>query len=268
MAKSHSFSGFSARLASIGAIALTLILGLAFALTADPAEAQKKKADVPTSTPKSAWVKLCEKGVVPVKDKDGKELKKQINVCETVAERIDANSGMTLIAAGMKQVKIDSEEKQSFMVTLPHGVLLPAGATVTFVPKELWTKIEKNEKIEKDDQAKLKQVKLPFIFCSAVGCHIEAEFKDDGIKTLKSSAGIVISIGTITGLGISHKVSLAGFNETVAGPATDTKKFAELRKKLMEDIAERRKQMIAEFKKKQEELNKMQPNVTPPPAKK
>ena len=271
MAKPNLHSGIGARLAGIAAIAVTLILGLSFVLTADRAEAQKKtekKADVPTSTPKSSWVKLCDKGTLTAKDKEGKELKKDINMCHTLAERLEGTTGMVIVSAGLNEVKVDAEEKQIFRITLQLGAILPAGVGVTFFPKDLWAKVEKNEKLEKAEMAKLKQVKLGFMFCNLAGCHVEVEAKEDLVKELKTSAGFIVSAAYMSGIGADHRVPLAGFNEALAGPPTDTKKFAEARRKLMEDIAERRKQMIAEFKKKQEELNKMQPNVGTPDAKK
>jgi invasion protein IalB len=265
MAKSYLHSGIGARLAGIAAIAVTLVLGLSFVLTADPAEAQKKdsakKADVPTSTPKSSWVKLCDKGTLTAKDKEGKELKKDVHICHTLAERIDATTGMVIVSAGLNQVTVDKEEKQIFRIVLPLGVVLPAGVGVTFFPKDIWAKIEKNEKLDKGDQDKLKPLKMSFLFCNLVGCHIEAEAKEDLVKDLKTSAGFIVTTANMSGIGVNLRVPLAGFNEALAGPPTDTKKFAEARRKLMEDIAERRKQMIAELQKKQEELNKMQPNV-------
>ena len=74
----------------------------------------------------------------------------------------------------------------------------------------------------------------------------------------------MVTAANLSGIGVHFKVSLAGFNEALAGPPTDTKKFAEARKKLMEDIKARREQLIAELKKQQEDLNKMQPNVGRP----
>jgi invasion protein IalB len=268
MATPHLNSGIGARVAGVCAIAVTLLLGLSFVLTADRAEAQKKKADVPTSTPKSAWVKLCDKGFLTAKDKEGKEQKKDLNICHTLAERINATTGMVIVSAGLNQIKVDKDEKQVFSMILPLGAVLPVGASLTFCPKDVWAKIEKNEKLEKADEAKVKSVKMGFQYCSHVGCHVEVEAKEDLVKYLKTSAGFVVTMANMPGIGVQLKVPLAGFNEALAGPPTDTKKFAEARKKLFEEIAVRRKQMIADYKKQQEDLHKMQPNVgkTPPAA--
>ena len=62
---------------------------------------------------------------------------------------------------------------------------------------------------------------------------------------------------------VAQPVSLSGFPQALANAPTDTKKFAEARGELMKEIYERRKAMLAEFKTKQDELSKMQPNVAP-----
>jgi invasion protein IalB len=263
MSKSYWDSGTGARLAGVAAVALTLLLGLTFVLTVGPARAQKKQAAQPASAPKSSWVKLCDKGTLTAKDKEGKELKKEVNICHTLAERIDANSGMVIVSTGLNQVKVDKDEKQIFRVILPLGVVIPAGVGVTFFPKDVWAKVEKNEKLTKEDEPKVKSLKMGFLFCDMAGCHIEVEAKEDLLKYLKTSAGFVVTTANLSGIGVNLRVPLAGFNEALKGPPTDTKKFTEARKKLMEDIKARREQMIAELRKQQEELNKMQPNVGP-----
>ena len=88
MANSFLHSSVGARLARVGAIAASLVLGAAVvvnlgALDTASAQAPKKDAkdakagDKKTSTPESAWVKLCDKGTLTAKDKDGKEEKKE-----------------------------------------------------------------------------------------------------------------------------------------------------------------------------------------------
>ena len=84
MANSFLHSSVGARLARVGAIAASLVLGAAIivnlgALDTASAQAPKKDAkagDKKDGTPESAWVKLCDKGTLTAKDKDGKEEKK------------------------------------------------------------------------------------------------------------------------------------------------------------------------------------------------
>ena len=60
---------------------------------------------------------------------------------------------------------------------------------------------------------------------------------------------------------VQQPVPLGGFAQALTGPPTDTQKFKEARVALMKHIAERQKKLVAELKKQQEDLNKMQPNV-------
>ncbi len=66
--------------------------------------------------PQSARVKLCEAGATVSKDKDGKEKKQDIKVCMTMHERLDGNSGMTVVSAAVRQV-----EGQDKIVLHDHG---------------------------------------------------------------------------------------------------------------------------------------------------
>src|SRR5262249_36788403 len=94
MAKSYLQSGVGGRIASVGAIAVPLLLAISFPVTVAPPKPQKKPADskkpaaAQPSEPQSAWVKLCNKGPVTAKHKDGKEEQKELNVCMTKHERL------------------------------------------------------------------------------------------------------------------------------------------------------------------------------------
>ena len=191
---------------------------------------------------RNPWVKLCDKGTLNAKDKEGKEQKKEGNVCHTFSEHIDAKTGMVIISTGLKQVRPDGEDKQIFRIILPQGVALSVGVRVTFFPSDLWAKVEKKEKLAKGDESRLKSLRMGFQFCNTTGCHFEAEAKQDLVNDLKTSAGLVVTTANSSGVGVNLRVPLAGFNEALAGPPTDTKKFAAARKKLMDDIAERRRQ--------------------------
>jgi len=275
MAKSYLHSGIGARIAGLGAIAVTLMLGIT-CLTVGSAQAQKKPpekkapAAAPTSTPQSAWVKLCDKGTLKAKDKDGKEETKELNICMTHHERIDANSGMLILSAALHHTKLDGKESHHFRVMVPLGMLLPAGMRATVFPKDVWEKVVKNEKLEKSDESKVKALKLTYTHCHAVGCVAELEATAEVLTNLKSNAGLRVFTLSLSGAPIGFDVPLVGFEQAMAGEAVDTKKYAEARKQLMQQIAQRQQELAAELKRQQEDLNKMQPNVLPekaPPAK-
>jgi invasion protein IalB len=272
MANSFLHSSVGARLARVGAIAASLVLGAAVVVNLgafDTASAQAPKKDAKagdkkTSTPESAWVKLCDKGTLTAKDKEGKEEKKELNICMTHHERIDANSGMLILSAALHDTKLDGKESHHLRVMVPLGMLLPAGMRATIFPKDVWEKVTKNEKLEKADEAKVKGLKLAYTHCHQVGCVAELEATPEILKDLKSNAGIRVFTISLSGAPIGFDVPLTGFDQALSGPPVDTKKYAEARKQLMQQIAQRQQELQAELKKQQENLNKMQPNVVPP----
>jgi len=263
MANSDLHSGASARLARVGTIAATLMLGITISLAVASAQATKKPPEKapPTSDTQSAWVKLCDKGELKGKDKDGKDLKKDVEMCVTLHEQIDANSGMVLVSAGLQQIKVDGKEKQHLSVTVPLGVALPVGLAITVFPKDLWEKVQKKEKLDKKEEDKLKSAKLTYSYCIQVGCSAEAEVNAELVDLLKGGSGFIVQSVRMPGTPIGQLVSLAGFKQALADPPTDTKKFKEAREGLMKQILERQKLMLQELKKQQEDLGKMQPTI-------
>jgi invasion protein IalB len=267
MASSFLHTGIGARIARVGAIAITAALGGVLLLNIgqpQPASAQAKKdAKAPVKAPEGSWVKLCEKNQIKGKDKDGKELSKDVDACVTLTEQIHPENGMVMVSAKYHQVKIDGQEKQSLQLTVPLGVVLPAGLGVTVFPKDLWDKLLKNEKLEKADEEKLKSATIPltYTFCGQLGCNAEVEANTDLLNKLKAGAGFVVQSAHVQFGRVAQPVSLSGFPQALANAPTDTKKFAEARQELMKEIYERRKAMVEEYKAKQAELNKMQPNV-------
>ena len=129
-----------------------------------------KDASAPSGAAQSAWVKLCETAVGIAKDKDGKEEKKELNICLTHHERLDGNTGMVLVSAAVRQV--EGQDKQHFMVMVPLGMMLQAGMRATLYPKDAWEKVQKNEKV---DESKLKAIKLAYTLCHPAGCTAEME---------------------------------------------------------------------------------------------
>lgn len=289
MDNSHLHSRVGARVARLGAVAATLILGItvflavASAQTAPPPAKkppEKSKTAPPApqvSNTQSAWVKLCEKASASVKDKEGKEEKKDLNICLTHHERLDGNSGMVLVSAALRQ--IEGQEKQHFMVMVPLGMLIQPGMRATVFPKNMWDKVQKNEKLEKTEEAKLKALTLNYTLCHAAGCTAEMDATPELLTDLKSSGGLMVFAISAAGAPVAFPVPLGGFEQALAGQAVDTQKYGEARKALMMQIAQRQQQLAAELKKQNDDLQKMQggpppkapappPPAAPPPAKK
>jgi invasion protein IalB len=216
-------------------------------------------------TQPSPWVKLCEKAAAVGKDKDGKEEKKELNICLIHHERIDGNTGMVLVSAAIRQV--EGQDKQSFMVMVPLGMLIQPGMRATIYPKDLWEKAQKNEKV---DDSKLKGAKLSYTLCHPAGCTAEIEAAPELLSELKTAGGVLILAINAGGQAVGFPVPLTGFEQAYAGAPVDNKQYGEARKALMQQIAQRQHEMAEEYKKQQGsgQTPGAAPQATPPPAKK
>jgi invasion protein IalB len=229
------------------------------------APAQKGAPAAAAAPPQSAWVKLCEKATAVGKDKDGKEEKKDLNICLTHHERLDGNTGMVLVSAAIRQV--EGQDKQSFMVMVPLGMLIQPGMRATIYPKDLWEKAQNNEKV---DESKLKGAKLNYTLCHPAGCTAEIEAAPELITELKTAGGVLILAINAGGQAVGFPVPLTGFDQAYAGAPVDNKQYGEARKALMQQIAQRQHEMAEEYKKKQAagQTPGAAPQAAPPPAKK
>lgn len=274
MANSLWHPGVGARIARVSAIALGVLLGGtmlidisapdgALAQGKKDAKAKDAKKDAKASSPESAWVKICDKGQLKGKDKEGKDVTKDLETCMTLTEQIHPDTGMTMIGATLVQVKMDGKEKNFLQVTVPPGTVLPHGAGLLVFPKDIWEKAAKKEQLGKAEEEKLQKsaVKLTYTHCLPMGCQAETEATPDLINALKGGGGFLVLTVRAPNQPVQQPVPLGGFSQALTGPPTDTQKFKEARVALMQHIAERQKQLVAELKKQQENLNKMQPNV-------
>src|SRR5262249_52281010 len=188
-----------------------------------PAAAAAQKgapaAAAPPAGSQSAWVKLCEKANAVAKDKDGKEEKKEVNICLTHHERLDGNTGMVLVSAAVRQV--EGQDKQHFMVMVPLGMMIQAGMRATLYPKDAWGKVRKNEKLA--DESKLKAIKLAFTLCHPAGCTAEMEATPELITDLKTGGGLVVFTINAAGAPVGFPVPLNGFEQSFAGEPVDNK---------------------------------------------
>ena len=260
----------AASVASIAALAVAVWAGGAVAQ--QPAPAPKKAPAPPAAkgapaakdakgAPPSAWVKLCEKGTAVTKQKDGKEEKKDLDICLTHHERLDGNTGMVLVSAAVRQVS--GQDKQALMVMVPLGMLLQPGMRANIYPKDQWELVQKNEKV---DESKLRGIQLAYTLCHPAGCTAETEATAELLNTMKTSGGMLVFAINAAGAPMVFPVPLAGFDASYAGAPIDTKQYSEARKSLMQQIAQRQQQLIEEQKKQGAQQGAAP--APPPPAKK
>lgn len=272
------------RIRHAGAVALALAIGWAGGAvaqappTAPPAKkapekapaapakkpaAGAKDAPAPSGAAQSAWVKLCEMAVGIAKDKDGKEEKKELNICLTHHERLDGNTGMVLVSAAVRQV--EGQDKQHFMVMVPLGMMLQAGMRATLYPKDAWEKVQKNEKV---DESKLKAIKLAYTLCHPAGCTAEMETTPELLADLKTGGGLVVFAINAGGAPVGFPVPLTGFDQSYTGAPVDNKQYGEARRALMQQIQARQQEQMEQQRKQMEEQQKGAPATPAPPAKK
>jgi invasion protein IalB len=266
------FCGLARTHRSLGAATLISAIGVALIAGPGTATAQQPKAKSPPAAqpgaaaanpPQSAWVKLCEKATSLKREKDGKEEKKDVNICLTHHERLDGNTGMVLVSAAVRQV--EGQDKQAFMVMVPLGMLLQPGMRAAVYPKDAWEKAQNHEKI---DESKLKTITLAYTLCHPAGCTAETEATPELLSELKSGAGLVVLAINVNGQAVGFPVPLNGFEQSYNGAPVDTKQYSEARRALMQQIAAHQQELIEAQKKKIEEEQKKAKAAQPAPAKK
>jgi invasion protein IalB len=192
---------------------------------------------------KTAWVKLCEKAPLVKKDKDGKDVKEEKNLCLTHHERLDGNTGMVLVSAAIRQV--EGQDKQSLMIMVPLGMAIPPGIRAAVYTKDQWAAVQKNEKI---DEKSLKPIELKYSLCHPAGCTAETEATKEILDQMAAGGGMMVLAMNAAAQPVAFPVPLDGYNEAAAGPPVDNEKYGKARAALMQQIHERQKQMAEQMK--------------------
>ena len=245
------------RAAAVGAVvAVGLVTIAAPALAQDPKAAPAAKAapgakaDAKKST---QWVKLCDKIKVRPQgaaDKEAKPQEKQL--CSTMFEAIESNSGQLIVSVGLQQM--EGAPKQVLAVMVPLGMVIPGGVKLAVYNKDQWDKAAKNEKIDLKD---LKTTDLKFAHCLPVGCTAEAQATPEVVEMLKGNAGLAVLAIWANGNQFTVPVPLSGFGGALDGKPIDNKEYQANRKKLMEHIMQR--QAALREKQKAEQMKHLPP---------
>lgn len=246
-----------------GGATLALVLSLALGGGLANAQDAKKKDAAPAAkdakaapAPKqSAWVKLCEDAPLVKKDKDGKDVKEEKNICLTHHERLDGNSGMVLVSAAIRHV--EGSEHDHLMIMVPLGMALPPGIKAAVYTKEQWEKAAKNEKIDDKD---LKPIDLKYSLCHSSGCTAETEATKEIVDQMKAGGGIMVLAMNAQAQPIGFPVPLDGFTDAFAGKPVDNAEYKKKRGELMAQIRQRQQEAYEKFR-----AEKMK-ELPPPPG--
>jgi len=243
--------------AAAGALAIAMSAVQPVALAQDKkagakpaAPAAAAPADKGAAAPagkQTAWVKLCEKVPLARKDKDGKDVQEEKNICLTHHERLDGNSGQVIVSAAIRDV--EGQGKDSLMIMVPLGMAIPFGVRAAVYTKDQWAKIQNNEKV---DDKQLKPIDLKYSLCHGAGCTAEVEATDDIINQMKNGGGMGVIAMHASGKQAAFPIPLEGFSEALAGAPVDNKAYSEARGQLMKQIAQRQRELYEQYKKEAE----------------
>ena len=188
-------------------IAVSMFFVSAAGIAVAPAAAQAKAAA------KSAWVKVCDRMLLT-----GQGRTETQSVCLTHHERIDANTGLVLVSAAIRQV--EGQPLPNLMVMVPTGMALQAGVQI---------KIDGEQTIHK----------LKYTLCHPAGCAAEAEATPALIAKMQSAKQMIVAAMNPNGRAVGFPVPLTGFREAYKGRAMDPQKYATARKNLMALVRKR-----------------------------
>jgi invasion protein IalB len=206
----------------------------------------------------SAWVKLCEKAALQNKDKDGKDVKEEKNICLTHHERLDGNTGMVLVSAAIRQV--EGNDKRQLMVMVPLGMAIQPGLRAAVYPKDLWEKAQKNEKV---DEKQLKPVELKYSLCHPAGCTAEVEASPDLVESLKSGGGLMVLAMNAAAQPVAFPVPLEGFSAAHSGGPVNNQAYAQARGQLMQQIRQRQAELLKQHQAQQAQASGTAPATQP-----
>lgn len=199
------------------------------------ANAPAAKADAPKESVNSAWVKLCEES----------KGKKKRTVCLTHHERFHPTTGQPLISAAIRS--ITGSDKETMMIMVPLGRLLGAGLLV---------KVDKEE-----------AYRIPYSYCTAVGCVAEVPAKTEIIASFKKGAELTIGTIDISRRKIGFKVPLTGFTNAYDGPPIDRAIYSKARKEMFMQIRKRQIELAKRAKDAAEKRKASEGAAQPAPKK-
>lgn len=245
-------SGWLARGAARAAAGVVVAFGLQTAISgaalAQQTKAQPKQAE--TQQPR-AWVKLCEEAQLAHRDKQGKQVREEKDICLTHHERLDGNTGMVIVSAAIRHV--EDMEKEHLMVMVPLGMAIPPGVRAAVYTKEQWAKAQKEEKV---DEKELKPISLSYSLCHPAGCTAETEATKELVDAMKAGGGIMVLAINANGQPVAFPVPLDGFTAAHTGPPVDNETYAKARGETMEKIRQHRAEMIRQAQENQKATQK------------
>ena len=169
------------------------------------------------------WVKICDKRQIPDPAAKDPKTAKPVDrgFCVTQHEQLDGRSGTILVSAAVRED--EGQEKKGLLITVPLGVIMPAGVHIFFDD-------EKDEK---------KVIGLPYEACLQSGCTAEVEATPEILDMMGKAKDMHVIVVSVQGIRVPLKVPMGGFATVMAGKPTDTAKYVNARNNAIMEIRER-----------------------------
>jgi Invasion associated locus B (IalB) protein len=171
------------------------------------------------------WVKWCDRETTAFRDKEGKEAKTEVYVCMTTYRNFD-----TLLPGAVLVASLDAF---GFRVWVRPGVSPFASIRLTVLPKDLWEKVQKNEKIEKNNEAALERFTFNLdLRCHRAVCEAQVNATPEFLTNLKGSGGFIVHVTSESGTVVTSSFALAGFAEALAEEPYDCRELLPARQRI------------------------------------
>ena len=122
--------------------------------------------------------------------------KQKKDVCLTHHERLDADSGMVLVSAAIRQV--EGNAAPTLIIMVPTGLAIAAGVQVKIGDGEV--------------------LKLPYTLCTAAGCAAEIEAPADLIDGVRHGKELIAAALNVAGTALGFPVPLTGLERRWTAP--------------------------------------------------
>lgn len=198
------------------------LLSMALFAAGAPLAAVAQEESAPTGpTAEEPWVKICNSN-----PNDNREL------CLTIQE-IKAETGQFIASASIRA--ISGDEKKSFVVAVPVGMLLQPG---------MRAQVDNGEQFE-----------IPYGVCFPNACYGELEINNDFVASLKKGNQLVITTMNAQAKPVSFPLTLSGFTKAFDSAGLDPAGLQQRQQdltKALQDKANAARERLREQQQKEE----------------
>lgn len=179
------------------------------------AAAQEEPQQLPGPTPDAPWAKICN-------DNDGKKL------CLTIQE-VTADNGQFIASVTVREIV--GEEKKSFVVAVPPGMLLQPGM-----------------RAQVDNG---KQYELSYGICFPNACYGELEVNSEFVNSMKRGGQLIITAMSSQAKPVSFPLTLTGFTKAYDGEGLNPAGLAQSQQDLTKALQDRAAKAREKLKEQQ-----------------